>query len=469
MVSFAPIMKKQTYWILARFIRALILTKDTDMDLSVDTRQDIFLYSSKMDLFPGFPTPNNGYPRTTDEWLCVSPYYKSVMGTDEMKSFMKRYGHMTAAMRQEERVHAAKEAQIEQARKEKDLEEEHQRVQLELEANTEHQRVQLELETRDVVENAELTCMDEGSDVTLENNQVTNQGVDSMAEHTNAITTEAGVGVAGIEHIVVTKTEELEANMAISHYGTYSDAEGSDEETSSTSTEDDSSGSESEDNIDAADFSTSMAIEATTAMGEEEFRDCDEEQAAFTQRVNDVKQTLEFAGVKHWQDESLHALAMSGPIGLSVWALKSFGKMRHEIKRATVMLKQIDERISSAQDKVREEREQAKRDLEVWNKLQAQVHAGMDRLSGMRGEDLKAKGKARGENQNSGGVLLGFGGGVDGKRRSVYMDGTKRKKKVKPTNMNPFETPRRVITPVGTSGERSETAGYQRSETVDLL
>ena len=38
MVTFVPIMKKQTYWILARFIRALTLTKETDMDLSVETR-----------------------------------------------------------------------------------------------------------------------------------------------------------------------------------------------------------------------------------------------------------------------------------------------------------------------------------------------------------------------------------------------------------------------------------------------
>lgn len=52
-VSFVPIMKKQTYWILARFIKALILTRETALDLSVE---EIFLYSSKMHLFPGVPT-----------------------------------------------------------------------------------------------------------------------------------------------------------------------------------------------------------------------------------------------------------------------------------------------------------------------------------------------------------------------------------------------------------------------------
>ena len=77
MVSFAPIMKKQTYWILARYIKALILTKDTDMDLSVETRQEVFLYSSKMNLFPGFPAPNGAFPRSTEEWMCVIPYFKS--------------------------------------------------------------------------------------------------------------------------------------------------------------------------------------------------------------------------------------------------------------------------------------------------------------------------------------------------------------------------------------------------------
>ena len=112
MVSFVPVMRKQTYWILARFIKALILTKETQMDLSVETRQEIFLYSGKMDLFPGFPIPHGGYPSSTEEWMTVSPYYKSAMETNELKAFMKRYSYQTTAMRLEEE-RAAKETKRE--------------------------------------------------------------------------------------------------------------------------------------------------------------------------------------------------------------------------------------------------------------------------------------------------------------------------------------------------------------------
>ena len=65
----------------------------------------------------------------------------------------------------------------------------------------------------------------------------------------------------------------------------------------------------------------------------------------------------------------MHALVMSGPMGLSVWGLKSLLKMRTEIQRATVMLKEIDDGVMEVQHKVRDEREKTKRDLEVWNKL----------------------------------------------------------------------------------------------------
>lgn len=68
-VSFLPTMTKEAYWILARFLRGLILTKGTDMDLDEETRQEIFLYSSKIDLFPGFSIRMAGYPRTLGEGL----------------------------------------------------------------------------------------------------------------------------------------------------------------------------------------------------------------------------------------------------------------------------------------------------------------------------------------------------------------------------------------------------------------
>lgn len=451
MVSFVPIMKKQTYWILARFIRALIMTKDTNMDLSVETRQDIFLYSSKMDLFPGFPSPNGGYPRSTEEWMCVSPYYKSALETDELKTFMKRYDYMTAAMREEERVRASKEARKEQARKERELEKEDEREkegQLQLEASEANGRLS---------ENAELICIDAVTEVASDNDKVTNQEM-GVAEVTIDIVgpvPEAEASVVSVEKTVV-KMEASQEKMMPSEYAISSDADETTSGTCSTST-DDSEDLSSDDDIDAVEISTTMAIEATTAMEEDDFRQCDEEEEIFKQKVEEVKEVLELAGVKNWKEETLHSLMLSGPIGLSVWASRSLGKLRHEIQRATVMLKQVDQGISVAQNQLKEDREQAKRDLQVWKQVQAEVYAKMDGLVSMRHEDLKAKTVATGGNQSSGGGFLGFGGrgeGSTGKRRSVYVDGVKKKKKVK--SVNPFETPGKAVTP-GTPSERSET------------
>ena len=394
-----------------------------------------------------------------------------------MTAAMKKEEHLQVAKELEERQRKEKALQEKRQRKEKALEEERQRKEKELE---EAQRVQVQLQLKagdasnGLVENTELMCVDEGSDVTLENSLVSNQDVQSVADVPMTITIEAGVSVAS-EGIEMTKPEErevkkaLDVNMNGSHM-IYSDAEAEEatSRTSNTSTQDDSQDlrSHSEDSIDPTDFSTTMAIDAPTVMSEEDFKACEEEEAAFWQKVDDMKETLEFAGVRQWKEKTLHALSMSGPIGLSVCGLTSLTKICAEIKQASVLLKQIDEGIVIAQKKVMDEREKAKRDLEVWNRLEEQVHGGMDKLGEMRTEEWKASRGASGCNQNNGGGFMGFrntskGSSVDavaGKRSSVYTDGKKKQKRVRSVNMNPFD-PRRVGTPGGgtTPGKRSET------------
>ena len=460
MVSFGPIMKKQTYWILARFIRAFILTKDTHMHLSVETRQEIFLYSSKMDQLPGFPSPDGGYPRCAEEWMSVNPFYKSAMATDEIKSFMKRYGFQTPAMREEERKGAAKrEEERVRIAKEAAMREE-QRIQAQKEqAHKEMEvdpRMQLELETPDEIggpmENAELMCVDAGPS---EINLATNQELPVIVD----ITTEAGAGVARIDVIKVEGDDAKEP--LVTDYATSSETEPTSPRTINT-TEDESEGVSSDDEGDELliDFSTSMAIDAATTFTEEEFRASQDEEAIFLQQIEEVKEVLEFSGVNHWKQETVHALVLSGPVGLSYWASTSLGKMRQEIQRATVMLKQINEGILVAKAKIIEDREQAKRDLEVWIQAHAEVHRNMDGLGLMRKDDFQKRVVANGEIVNTGGGFLGFGSkghsveGTAGKRRSVYVDGTKKKKKVRPVIKNPFETPGRATT--ATPGERLE-------------
>ena len=463
MVSFGPIMKKQTYWILGRFIRAFVLTKETHMHLGVETRQDIFLYSSKMDLLPGFPSPDGGYPRCAEEWMTVNPYYKSAVSTDEIKSFMKRYGFQTPAMREEEREQAAREvAMREEERVQAAREAQKEQARKEMEAVEESPTMQLELETPDGIGgpmgNAELMSVDAGS---LENNLTTNQDLPVSMD----VTAEAGAAVAIIDVIKIEENdakERCETGLVGTEYATSSETEPTSPRTINTSIEDDSEdvSSDGENDELLIDLPTSMAIDATTTFTEEEFRASQEEEDMFLQRVDEVKEVLEFAGVKHWKQETVHALVLSGPVGLSYWASTSLTKIREEIQRATVMLKQINQGILVAKKKILEDREQAKRDLEVWIKAHAEVHHNMDGLGIMRKDDFQKRVVANGETVNTSGGFLGFGSkghsveSSAGKRRSVYVDGAKKKKKAKPVTRNPFETPGRA-TPA-TLGERSE-------------
>lgn len=495
MVTFVPIMKKQTYWILARFIRALTLTKETDMDLSVETRQEIFLYSSKMDLFPAFPAPNGGYPRTPDEWMTVSPYYKSAMETDEMKAFMKRYGYKTTAIKLEEE-RAAKEAKMEQVRKEKEERERDKEV-----AIQKQREYQLQLACEKNVEghgeNAQVLCI-EAAAVALAEDMVPRDDVtdDGVGFNINAdareVMAEAKIGVGtidGAEVKVVGKAREQlgktegQASGVVEVFS--SDADGGDESTpgaSNTSADGDSEDYVSDEDDNPADFSTSMMVEANTQMTEDDYMNCQDEEATFFQKVQDIKEVLEFAGMRNWKDECLRALVLSGPIGICMWSMRLMSRLRHEIQRATVMLKQLDDATLAAQNKLKEEREQRRKDLEVWSKLQAQTHLHMDGLVQMRKEDLHSKGNAGDE--ISGGIFFGGGGAEasNGKRRSaypdgrksVYPDGQKRQKKAKSVMRNPFETPLRVGTPIGTQnvsttipkvGTPSDTPG-ERSDTM---
>lgn len=95
MVSLVSIVRKQSYWILARFMRALIVTIDDREDVSVATRQEVFLLSSKMDLLPGFLEPNGGYPKSVNEWMSLSPVFHSGMKTGEILAFMRCYNYKT--------------------------------------------------------------------------------------------------------------------------------------------------------------------------------------------------------------------------------------------------------------------------------------------------------------------------------------------------------------------------------------
>lgn len=176
---------------------------------------------------------------------------------------------------------------------------------------------------------------------------------------------------------------------------------------SNTSADGDSEDYVRDEDDNPADFSTSMMVEANTQMTEDDYMTCQDEEATFFQKVQDIKEVLEFAGMRNWKDECLRALVLSGPIGICMWSMRLMSRLLHEIQCATVMLKQLDNTTLAAQNKLKEEREQRRKDLEVWSKLQAQTHLHMDGLVQMRKEDLHSKGNAGDE--ISGGIF--FGGG----------------------------------------------------------
>lgn len=482
MVSFVPLMKKQTYWILARFIKALVLTKETGSDLSVETRQEIFLYSSKMDILPGFPAPNGGYPRSHEEWMTISPYYKSVLETDEMKAFMKRYGYMTKAMRVEEegRVKAAKEALKEQARKDREEREREER-----EREVERIQKEREIELQTPAEKSASTSdtlsglSDYDSVIAIEENSSQQHQVISKGALTDLIEVYTQAGAEAKCSMPSTasdggcKAKELlemvgmvEGGASASHQTIPSDTEEETTSNSNTSANGDSEDycSDGEDgNLD--DFSTPLVIDAPTQMHEEDFLSCAEEDSIFMAKAQEIQDILDFVGVRTWQPESIRALVLSGPIGISMFGIKLLARMRQEIQRATVLMKSLDNGVLALQQKLKEDREKIRKDLEVWAKCQMETHSDMDGLSSMRKDDLRTKddevdGKSGGFFGRSGLETSG------GKRRSAYGESHhKRKKKAKAISVNPFETPFRSGTPfkmgnpMGTPAEKSDTMG----------
>ena len=113
------------------------------------------------------------------------------------------------------------------------------------------------------------------------------------------------------------------------------------------------------------DFSTLMAIEATASMEGEDFRGCDCEEGVFLAESSRNKGGVR---VRHWK-ETPHAYIV-----------------RHEVKRVTVTLKQLGQGILAVQNKIKEDREHAKRGLEVRRQIQ-EIPSRMDGLGAMRNKD----------------------------------------------------------------------------------
>ena len=175
----------------------------------------------------------------------------------------------------------------------------------------------------------------------------------------------------------------------------------------------------------------------------------------FKRRLNDIKAVLDMEGVHHWTDENLERLVMSGPVGFGSWALTVMGRLREEFKRATVMIRELDEDVTRSIEHVVADRQATVEADRIWNMARLQFHGKVDQLSSMRKEDLKAKKHVGGGGGQVGG-LYGGSGSASMKRRSIYGDDKKGKKKVRVGEKekgvsNPFEPKR------GTPARRSET------------
>lgn len=523
MVSFVSIMRKQTHWILARFIRAMIQTADYGQDLSVAARQDIFLYSSRTDLLPAFPAPNGGHPKSIQEWMAVSPVIRSGMDTDEMQAFMRRYNYKTSVMIAEENRKAKEleeekvrleEANAIAARKAKEEKEAAAKRDAERKAAVEkgalekaggersaHGRNAMDIDS-DGVSGANDPAMggsrvaglvstatvvgdgseNPGGEVRGRGNVVGHEAqVASDVTATVGVNVQnmsLGVGPGPVGHTTATATTTA-TSLLLEPESANQDTKVGDSrkepqeikddsggevsdmgDTSSAATETDADDGYSDSDDDAVqvisavnrDFSTAMSIDVRTSFTEEDLLLGTPQDEALRARVDDVRAVLELGGVRQWMDENLKSLLMSGPVGISSWTLNMLGQLRQEFKRATVMIKKMDEDVVRGIEHVLSERKSAMEAEEVWKLARSQWRVDQDKLSDMRKEDLKAKKPAAMEGR------VGLFGNVDngsGKKRSFYADEKRGKKKPKSNKAkaptNPFEMSGR--------GSRSETLG----------
>lgn len=308
MVSFAPLMKKQSYWMISRFIRASILMKELGEDVGVDARQDIFLYSSKIGILPGFPTPNTGWPTSTAEWMTVTPYFRNAMETDEMKAFMKRYGYKTREMVKEE-LRIMKELEEKREAEKKEAE----RIESEIREAEEKRQLENDEERKKAEENAAIATLETlsgpvGTDVEFSDMSAVYGGDDIICDTADGEniamvmgkSCEKGLGLImgvkeptsiqkGIEGLVTKSTKvidlektkstkfiDLEKQIVIkkepemaSEVSDLSSTETSSADSSTLSSEE--SGAEEDDYNIRRDFATSMRLEVSTKMTEEDF------------------------------------------------------------------------------------------------------------------------------------------------------------------------------------------------------
>ena len=318
MVSFVPLMKKQSFWMISRFVRALILTNELGEDLSVDARQDIFLYSSKMGILPGFPTTNGGWPSCTAEWMTIAPYFRDAIGTDEMKAFMTRYGYKTKQMVDEE-VHKVKdleekrvsenlkkEAEAREAREAREAEERHN---LEAERKGEEGHVEIvgekvymvaadvkseidKSEGDDIMMDMDMPELEEvGTNIGMSGEEI--QGLIKSVEGIQKGTDTQVTRLEVVEMPRVIKTEVVEGEE-LSDSSSYN----SGMESSCNSEESGDDEDNSEDDFGKRDFATSMRVEAKAEMMEEQYKVGQNDDEKFKERLEEVRNILRLAGVR---------------------------------------------------------------------------------------------------------------------------------------------------------------------------
>lgn len=438
MVSFAPLMKKQSFWMISRFVRCLILN-ELGEDLSVDTRQDIFLYSSKIGILPGFPTPNGGWPTCTAEWMTVAPYFSNAMDTNEMKAFMRRYGYKTKGMVAEE-LRIAKELEEKRVAEilKKEAEEKERKRLEELERQVEivaPDSVVAESEINGNTGNGDNDIMLGGAGVLGESTANVGMSGEEVPDLTMP-----SVAVEGAQKGMeswVTKVEaemgEQEREIKIEEAG---DSPMEDSETSTCDSDDSSRGDDSEDDDfiqgGRRDFATSMRVLASTKMTEEEFLQGQADDEVVKARLDQIRETLKLAGVRRWMDTNLHLLLLSGPVGISRWTLGLLKTVQKELKMATVKIKDLNANVIQTMVDIQKHREEQLKADEVWEQAQKDLRGNMDMASEMQKVDLRGHGMVG----TVGGLFGSWQSGSSSKRRSIYGEDRKKKKsKLK----NPFE------------------------------
>ena len=473
MLSFVPLMKKQSFWMISRFVRALILVNELGEDLSLDACQDIFLYSSKIGILPGFPAPNGGWPSCTAGWMAIAPYFRNAMQTDEMKAFMKRYGYQTKEIAEEE-------LRKEELRRAKELEEmrvAEMRVaeRKEAEAREAEEMYKLRAEEREATAHMETVAHDFEAGCMLTGPELTGglvasgQGDDIMvdlsgigADMANQNNEVRGLilsgaaaeeskcqGVVARNFTVVAEVEERVIKQEVEEAGGYSDSssENSDAESSTVDSEDSSANEDDSDGDDLIPpskqgFATSMTVNASNTMTAAEFKLGQESDALFKGRLEEVRELLRLAGVRRWMDTNLHLILLSGPVGISRWTLGLLKLVQKELKRAMVKIKEVDAHVMQAIVDIKKEREAALKADEIWEQAQKEMRSKMDSASDMRKEDLRVASESV---VAIGGLFSGGQQSSSGKRRSVYVEDRKKKKS---KGNNPFE---------GSLSSRSET------------